>query len=220
MRKRLRIRRSAGLAERPRLPALRRRGAHFQDAGQEHPDRPLQVLPVPQAVPREGRDRLRGQPRPAAHVVAGDCLLSSSKKGISAATSFTALLGVTLKTAWFMSHRIREAMRDGVLAPMGGGGSSRPTKPTFGKARSSAAVTSSATAVPSPRGQGRPGATSAPSSRWSSAAARSAPSTSRTPTRRPSANIVAENIARKPPAYRRKPHLRRRDRHGRRATKP
>jgi transposase-like protein len=29
---------------------------------------------------------------------------------------------VTLKTAWFMSHRIREAMRDGKLAPMGGDG--------------------------------------------------------------------------------------------------
>lgn len=31
-------------------------------------------------------------------------------------------LGVTLKSAWFLSHRIREAMRDGKLAPMGGGG--------------------------------------------------------------------------------------------------
>ena len=32
------------------------------------------------------------------------------------------VLGVTLKSAWFMSHRIREAMRDGSLAPMGGEG--------------------------------------------------------------------------------------------------
>jgi len=31
-------------------------------------------------------------------------------------------LGVTLKTAWFMSHRVREAMRDGKLGPMGGNG--------------------------------------------------------------------------------------------------
>jgi transposase-like protein len=29
-------------------------------------------------------------------------------------------LQVTYKTAWFLSHRIREAMRDGSLAPMGG----------------------------------------------------------------------------------------------------
>jgi len=28
----------------------------------------------------------------------------------------------TYKTAWFLSHRIREAMRDGELAPFGGGG--------------------------------------------------------------------------------------------------
>jgi transposase-like protein len=32
------------------------------------------------------------------------------------------MLGVTYKTAWFMSHRIREAMRSGALAPMGGNG--------------------------------------------------------------------------------------------------
>lgn len=45
-------------------------------------------------------------------------LLSSSKKGISS-NQLSRVLGVTLKTAWFMSHRIREAMRDGKLAPMG-----------------------------------------------------------------------------------------------------
>jgi hypothetical protein len=31
-------------------------------------------------------------------------------------------LGVTYKAAWFLSHRIREAMRDGGLVPMGGEG--------------------------------------------------------------------------------------------------
>jgi transposase-like protein len=46
-------------------------------------------------------------------------LLSSSKKGISS-NQLHRTLGVSLKTAWFMSHRIREAMRDGKLAPMGG----------------------------------------------------------------------------------------------------
>jgi transposase-like protein len=49
-------------------------------------------------------------------------LLSSSKKGISS-NQLHRTLGVSLKTAWFMSHRIREAMRDGKLAPMGGSGS-------------------------------------------------------------------------------------------------
>jgi transposase-like protein len=48
-------------------------------------------------------------------------LMSSSKKGISAHQLHRAL-GVTYKSAWFMCHRIREAMRDGVLAPMGGEG--------------------------------------------------------------------------------------------------
>jgi transposase-like protein len=46
-------------------------------------------------------------------------LLSSSKKGISS-NQLHRTLGVSVKTAWFMSHRIREAMRDGKLAPMGG----------------------------------------------------------------------------------------------------
>jgi transposase-like protein len=48
-------------------------------------------------------------------------LLTSSKKGISS-NQLHRTLGVTLKTAWFMSHRIREAMRDGSLAPMGSAG--------------------------------------------------------------------------------------------------
>jgi transposase-like protein len=48
-------------------------------------------------------------------------LLASSKKGISSHQLYR-MLGVTYQTAWFMSHRIREAMRSGELAPMGGAG--------------------------------------------------------------------------------------------------
>ncbi len=48
-------------------------------------------------------------------------LLTASKKGISS-NQLHRTLGVTLKTAWFMSHRIREAMRNGSLSPLGGGG--------------------------------------------------------------------------------------------------
>lgn len=48
-------------------------------------------------------------------------LMVGSKKGISS-NQLHRILGVTLKTAWFMSHRIREAMRSGDLAPMGGSG--------------------------------------------------------------------------------------------------
>jgi transposase-like protein len=48
-------------------------------------------------------------------------LLCSSKKGISA-HQLHRTLAITYKAAWFMAHRIRESMRDGGLAPLGGGG--------------------------------------------------------------------------------------------------
>jgi transposase-like protein len=48
-------------------------------------------------------------------------LLCSSKKGFSS-HQVHRTLEITYKSAWFLTHRIREAMRDGVLAPMGGGG--------------------------------------------------------------------------------------------------
>jgi transposase-like protein len=48
-------------------------------------------------------------------------LLCSSKKGISS-NQLHRTLGVTLKTAWFMSHRIREAMRVVGVEPMGAAG--------------------------------------------------------------------------------------------------
>jgi transposase-like protein len=48
-------------------------------------------------------------------------LMASSKKGISAHQLHRAL-GLSYQTAWFMAHRIREAMRDGVFAPLGGEG--------------------------------------------------------------------------------------------------
>lgn len=47
-------------------------------------------------------------------------LLCASKKGISAA-QIARMLGVTYKTAWFMMHRIREAMKDD-SGPLGGPG--------------------------------------------------------------------------------------------------
>jgi transposase-like protein len=49
-------------------------------------------------------------------------LMCSSKKGISA-HQMHRVLECTYKTAWFLEHRIREAMRTGELAPMGGAGS-------------------------------------------------------------------------------------------------
>ena len=46
-------------------------------------------------------------------------LLCSSKKGMSS-HQLHRTLGVTYKTAWFMTHRIREAMKSGALGPLGG----------------------------------------------------------------------------------------------------
>src|SRR5258706_2020867 len=48
-------------------------------------------------------------------------LICSSKKGMSA-HQLHRTLGVTYKTAWFMSHRIREAMGDDAPTPMGENG--------------------------------------------------------------------------------------------------
>ena len=57
-------------------------------------------------------------------------LMASSKKGISS-NQLHRTLEVTLKTAWFMAHRIREAMRDGSLALMGGSGEIVEVDETF-----------------------------------------------------------------------------------------
>jgi hypothetical protein len=48
-------------------------------------------------------------------------LMCSSKKGVSS-HQLHRTLGIGYEAAWFMSHRIREAMRDGGLGPLGGGG--------------------------------------------------------------------------------------------------
>lgn len=48
-------------------------------------------------------------------------LLAASKKGISAHQGHR-MLGITYKSAWFMWHRLREAMRAGQLPPLGGEG--------------------------------------------------------------------------------------------------
>ncbi|WP_024276267.1 IS1595 family transposase [Hyphomicrobium sp. 802] len=50
-------------------------------------------------------------------------MMVSSKKGVSS-HQLHRMLEVQYNTAWFMAHRIREAMRSGGLAPMGGNGGS------------------------------------------------------------------------------------------------
>lgn len=57
-------------------------------------------------------------------------LLCSSKKGMSS-HQLHRTLGVTYKTAWFMTHRIREAMTDSSPAPMGSDGGIVEADETF-----------------------------------------------------------------------------------------
>jgi transposase-like protein len=57
-------------------------------------------------------------------------LMTSSKKGISA-HQLHRTLEITYKSAWFLCHRIREAMRDGNLAPFGGEGSDVQVDETY-----------------------------------------------------------------------------------------
>jgi transposase-like protein len=57
-------------------------------------------------------------------------LMCASKKGISS-NQLHRSLGVSLKTAWFMSHRIREAMRVVGMEPMGGAGKYVEADETF-----------------------------------------------------------------------------------------
>lgn len=58
-------------------------------------------------------------------------LLCSSKKGCSS-NQIARTLGCTVKTAWFATHRIREAMRSGDLAvPFGSGGGAVESDETY-----------------------------------------------------------------------------------------
>ena len=57
-------------------------------------------------------------------------LMCASKKGIST-RQIQRMLVCSMKTAWFLGHRIREAMKDGSLTPMGGEGKTLEADETF-----------------------------------------------------------------------------------------
>ena len=57
--------------------------------------------------------------------------MCSSKKGVSS-NQLARTLGITVKSAWFASHRLREAMRSGGLAvPFGSGGGAVESDETY-----------------------------------------------------------------------------------------
>ena len=57
-------------------------------------------------------------------------LLTSSKKGMST-HQLHRMLGITYKSAWFMTHRIREAMREKAQGQLGGEGSTVEVDETY-----------------------------------------------------------------------------------------
>jgi transposase-like protein len=57
-------------------------------------------------------------------------LLNSSKKGISA-HQIARMVGITYKSAWFLCHRIREAMKPAGSAPIGGEGKTVEVDETY-----------------------------------------------------------------------------------------
>lgn len=57
-------------------------------------------------------------------------LLNSSKKGMSA-HQLHRMLGITYKSAWFLAHRVREAMRDANPVPMGNTGGAVQADETY-----------------------------------------------------------------------------------------
>ena len=58
------------------------------------------------------------------------CMINSGKNGVSA-HEIHRTLGVTYKTAWFMMHRLREAMTNTTPGPMGGEGKSIQADETY-----------------------------------------------------------------------------------------
>ena len=57
-------------------------------------------------------------------------LMCASKKGI-ATRQIQRMLQCSMKTAWFLTHRIREAMKDGSIDPLGGEGKAVEADETF-----------------------------------------------------------------------------------------
>src|SRR5208282_5909294 len=57
-------------------------------------------------------------------------LMASSKKGVSA-HQLHRTLNLNYRTAWFMEHRIREAMRDDTIVPIGGAGKTVESDETY-----------------------------------------------------------------------------------------
>jgi len=72
------------------------------------------------AVHGHGGDRVRALAHPVEQVAARRTFVGAQQEGISS-HQLMRMLGVTYKTAWFMAHRLREAMKEGSVL-LGGAG--------------------------------------------------------------------------------------------------
>ena len=88
------------------------------------------MRPLPEAIHGSSQNDLRKLTHSAAQVVAGDPPPLLQQEGISS-HQLHRVLEITYEAAWFMSHRIREAMRTDSLSPMGGAGSIFESDETF-----------------------------------------------------------------------------------------
>jgi transposase-like protein len=77
-------------------------------------------------------------------------LIASSKKGFSA-HQLHRTLKITYRSAWFMAHRLREAMRSGGLEPLGGAGKIVEADETYYGPVENPTPSSSVRAAPSQR---------------------------------------------------------------------
>ncbi len=82
-------------------------------------------------------------------------LVCSSKKGIST-RQIQRTIGGSMKTAWFLGHRIREAMADNGSTLIGGGGGAIEIDETFlGISRTLSSLAKAGAPRPEPAGCGR-----------------------------------------------------------------
>ncbi len=130
-------------------------------------------------------------------------LMTASKKGISA-HQLHRTLNITYEAAWFMAHRIREAMRAGGLEPLGGEGKIVEADETY-YGRVEKPRTHTTTAPPFTK-SGKT-ANKRPIVALVERGGRSAHSMSRSPTSTPSQDRWRKHRPREPPAHGRKPPL-------------
>jgi len=90
---------------------------------------------------------------PLAKWVLGFHLMAASKKGVSA-HQLHRMLEVTYKTAWFMAHRIREAMREEHPIPLGGDGKIVEADEAYHGKRETPRVRNKYASPPTKRGKG------------------------------------------------------------------